>query len=274
MAWPILGQWRPRRQGNVFRATAPGDTTPISFRPEDPDADHLLTTANGVARDWQKKLGTDVRVVMGGSLVSRTLARTDTKPVDMDVRFLTDNPEHDYPKIEAATGLKLRKVIDVDEYPSGKSKGYLVEGPLTTNGVTFDVEGMVRTPSGHLGITKYYPKVMTPDELAAFRADKARLSSGEGANKADYKALKKRFLNEALRRVAALGGPKRVAGLPSMGESSRRGYAFASPPVALHPSWEVAAGPPSLRDIHFANASHDVDRRLRMTTTQRPAIGA
>jgi hypothetical protein len=125
------------RQGNIFRATAPGDTTPASFRPEDPDADHMLNTANGVARNWQSKLGTNVRVVMGGSLVSRTLARTDrSKPVDMDVRFLTDNPERDYPKIEAATGLKLRKVIDVDEYPSGKSKGYLVEGPLTSRSMS------------------------------------------------------------------------------------------------------------------------------------------
>jgi hypothetical protein len=111
---------------------------------------------------------------------------------------------------------------------------------------------------------------MTADELAAFRADKARLSG----DKPEYKALKKRFLNEALRRVAALGGPKRVAGLPAMGEAERVGSTFVSPSVAQHATWETSVAPPSLRDTHFSNASHDVDRRMGMRTVQSSAIGA
>jgi hypothetical protein len=69
----------------------------------------------------------------------------------MDVRFLTDNPERDYPKVEAVTGLKLRKTIGVADYPSGMSQGYMVEGPITRDGITFDVEAAVRTPACRMG---------------------------------------------------------------------------------------------------------------------------
>ena len=181
-------------EGGETARGPPGQVAP-------PSAEKLLSTANKVAADWQEKLGPDIKVVMGGSLVSRTFV-PDERPVDMDIRFLTDNPERDYPKVEAVTGLKLRKQRPVEDYPSGSSTAYLVEGPLTRDGVTFDVEAAVRTPA-YVGWARFYPQVLTPEELSAFRADKARLSG----NKEEYKALKARMLTEVKRRVDERGGP-------------------------------------------------------------------
>jgi hypothetical protein len=172
-------------------------------RPEEPDAGKMLSVANKVASEWQEKLGPDIKVVMGGSLVSRTYVRSrGDEPIDMDIRFLTDNPERDYPKVEAVTGLKLKKSRPMDNYPSGSAIGYLVEGPLTRDGITFDVEAAVRTPA-YVGWARFYPAVMTPDELAAFRADKARLKGDKEA----YKALKASTLKEVVKRVEDRGGP-------------------------------------------------------------------
>jgi hypothetical protein len=172
-------------------------------RPEEPDAGKMLSVANKVASEWQDRLGPDIKVVMGGSLVSRTYVRSrGDEPIDMDIRFLTDNPERDYPKVEAVTGLKLKKSRPMDNYPSGSATGYLVEGPLTRDGITFDVEAAVRTPA-YVGWARFYPAVMTPDELAAFRADKARLKGDKEA----YKALKASVLKEVMKRVEERGGP-------------------------------------------------------------------
>jgi N12 class adenine-specific DNA methylase len=191
-------------QGKIFRAAGP--KVPVKLRPEEPDAGKLISTANKVAGEWQDKLGPDIKVVMGGSLVSRTYARVrPNEPIDMDIRFLTKNPERDYPKVETVTGLKLRKTRPVDDYPSGSSKGFLVEGPFTRDGITFDVEAAVRTPS-YVGWARFYPKVLTADELSAFRGDKASLRG----NKEEYKALKGRMLKEVMRRVDEAGGPERV----------------------------------------------------------------
>jgi hypothetical protein len=154
-----------------------------------------------IAGDWQKKLaGLGVKVVMGGSLVSGLALPSAVH--DMDVRFLYDGDrESIVPDIEAATGLKFRKTIKIGGGDQGpESDAHMIEGKLTKDGVTFDVEGQLRN-TNYTGWAKYYPQVLSPAEMATARGKKMELRHDKKA----YKAYKQDLLAEVMKRVKEKG---------------------------------------------------------------------
>jgi predicted ABC-type ATPase len=107
------------------------------------------------------------------------------------------------PIIEATTGLKYRKTIQVGGGPDPVSDAYMIEGIIERNGVKLEVEGALRAASGYEGWARHYKSVLSPDELRIARARKAETSSGpEGRKSKEYKAYKHSLLVEVQKRVA------------------------------------------------------------------------
>lgn len=165
----------------------------------------FLNEVEALVAEWQKALGENVRVVLGGSLVSGLfILDEETKCIDVDVRFLTDAPESEElrQRVEAVTGLKYRKTITVNDWPTGTSTGVMVEGMLTHPELSLplDVEGCIRNPK-YVGWARFYQSVLSPDELSTFRRKKVELRH----NKAEYKKLKEQVRAEVARRCVERG---------------------------------------------------------------------
>ena len=159
-----------------------------------------LVAATKLAEKWQKKIGKKAEVVIGGSLVSGLWISKPGILPDLDIRFLSDRPKSIVKDVEEVTGLKLRKELQVGDYPSGSSTGYLIEGELDSDGITFDVEALVRNKA-YVGWGRFYPQVLTEDELEQFVKDKKRLRDDKKA----YKKMKEKMRSEVQKRVE-LGG--------------------------------------------------------------------
>ena len=157
--------------------------------------------ANDLVQEWQDKLTQlGVKVVMGGSLASGLALPRAVH--DMDVRFLYDGDRTAIvSKIEQATGLSFRKTITLAE---GKGRpgwdAHLLEGMLSLDGFTFEVEGALRN-SSYTGWAQYYPEVLSPKELADARQRKMELRE----DKAAYKAFKDELLRIVKQRMRAKG---------------------------------------------------------------------
>ena len=164
----------------------------------------ILARVQALAAEWQAALGADVKVVLGGSLVSDTFVNDGAKVVDVDIRFLVDDPEAPglITRVEAATGLRYRKTIAVADWPVGQSTGHMIEGILEVPGIDLpcEVEGCLRSRK-YVGWHQYYQLVFSADELAAFRADKLQLRS----DKAAYKARKFAMIEACKARALSNG---------------------------------------------------------------------
>lgn len=185
-------------QRSIFDAPIDEPSKPKAQAQDDGEVG--LKIALDLAKKWQDGLGDKVQVVMGGSLISGTFVQTGNDPIDMDVRFLSDNPESAIADVERVTGLKLRKTIQASNFPIGTSTAYMIEGFLNIDGKTIEVEGSLRSKA-YVGWANYYRKVFTPKELADFRADKLRLKGDKKA----YKARKNQMLETAQARAIARG---------------------------------------------------------------------
>jgi len=165
----------------------------------------MLSAVEALIAEWQSALGESVKVVLCGSLVSGLFILDDeTKMIDVDVRFLVENPEDEAlrQRVEAVTGLKYRKTITVNDWPTGTSTGVMVEGVLTVPelALPLDVEGCIRNPK-YVGWARFYQTVLTQDELSNFRRKKLELRH----NKAEYKKLKEEVRSEVARRCVERG---------------------------------------------------------------------
>lgn len=165
----------------------------------------ILRIVEDLAAQWQQALGSEVEVVLGGSLVSGLfILNEETEVIDGDFRFLTDNPtdENLRARIEALTGLKYRKTITVGDWPQGESQGVMVEGILEIPGLPLplEVEGCIRNRA-YVGWHRFYQDVLTEEELAAIRQKKIELRGDKKA----YKAYKSSIREEVVRRVIARG---------------------------------------------------------------------
>jgi hypothetical protein len=160
-----------------------------------------LVTVEALISQWQEALGNSVQVLLGGSLVSGLFVFDDeTQVIDVDVRFLVENPEDELlrQRIEQVTSLRYRKTIPVSDWPSGQSVGVMVEGILEIPGLTLplEVEGCIRNPR-YVGWARFYTLVLTEEELAKIRQRKAELRN----DKKVYKAYKESIRQEVQRRV-------------------------------------------------------------------------
>lgn len=156
---------------------------------------NILIAVEARIATWQHQLP-DCSVVLGGSLVSGLFVLEGASVIDADVRFLVPEPSRALADhIASVTGLAYRKEIPVADWHGVGQKetmsiGYMVEGVVDLGlPLPVEVEGCVRNPS-YVGWAKYYPLVLTQEELAQFRADKVRLRD----DKAAYKALKQAML--------------------------------------------------------------------------------
>lgn len=164
----------------------------------------MLGAVEALVATWQAKLGSDVQIVLGGSLVSDTFVIEGAKVVDVDVRFLVVDSEASglVERIEAVTGLKYRKTIQVGDWPSGTSVGHMIEGFLQVHGIDLpcEVEGCLRNRK-YVGWHQFYQQVFSAEELADFRAQKLSLRGDKKA----YKALKSAMREECVRRAVEKG---------------------------------------------------------------------
>lgn len=161
---------------------------------------NATATATAIVQKWATALP-EMEVVLGGSLVNGLAILVDGQPIDMDVRFLSDDlSETSVKRIEETTGLKFRKTIKVADYPSGQSDGHMVEGDLEVDGTLFEVEACLRNRS-YVGWGKYYTLVLSDSELKKFREDKERLMDDKTA----YKAAKAAMLKVVQSRVLEQG---------------------------------------------------------------------
>jgi len=153
---------------------------------------------------WQKAIGDRAEVVLGGSLVSGLFIYEGARVVDVDVRFLVDDPTAPgiVEIIENITGLSFRKTIQVNDWPTGKSLGVMVEGIITVPEcpLPLEVEGCIRNRA-YVGWARFYREVLTLTELAEFRQAKLDLREDKRA----YKALKAFWRQEVERRALAAG---------------------------------------------------------------------
>ncbi|HRH32817.1 MAG TPA: helicase-related protein [bacterium] len=177
----------------------------------------ILKKIQALIADWQERLGDGVKIILGGSLVSDLfILDHETKVIDVDVRFLVNNPEDEKlrVKIESVTGLKYRKTISVADWPTGSSAAVMVEGVLTIPGVglPLDIEGCIRNPK-YVGWAQYYRQVLTPEELESFRQQKSMLRH----NKAEYKNLKSKIRQMVEDRCLATGIIKKNQNGKSLG---------------------------------------------------------
>lgn len=165
---------------------------------------NVLVVVEKMIAQWQDALGTEVEVCLGGSLVSGLFILEGADVIDVDVRFLTDDPMSESLRfrIEQITGLAFRKVISVNDWPCGASQGVMIEGKLQHPEIALmlDVEGCLRNRA-YVGWARFYQLVLTPDELAEIRSEKLRLRGDKSA----YKALKSRWRDEVERRAIACG---------------------------------------------------------------------
>ena len=167
--------------------------------------DNILSIVETLVARWQETLGDAVEVILGGSLVSGLLIMDEeTETIDMDVRFLTERPldEDLRSHIEAVTGLRYRKTITVNDWPTGMSEAVMVEGFLSVDGLDLplEVEGCIRN-TRYVGWARFYKTVFSADELEEFRAAKIRLRHV----KAEYKRLKTRMVEEVKKRCFEQG---------------------------------------------------------------------
>jgi hypothetical protein len=162
----------------------------------------LLRAIEVLIATWQAELGSDVAVTLGGSLVSDTFVVEGAKVIDVDVRFLVENPDAPglIERIERVTGLRYRKTIQVADWPAGTSTGHMIEGFLDVPGLPLpaEVEGCLRNRR-YVGWHRYYQAVFSPAELAAFRADKLLLRGDKTA----YKGRKSAMIEECKTRAIA-----------------------------------------------------------------------
>jgi len=165
----------------------------------------ILAVVSALIAEWQRALGDKVEVVLGGSLVSGLFILEGAESVDVDVRFLTDDPLNEglRRRIESVTALAFRKQITVNDWPSGsQSPGVMVEGKLTHPelALPLDVEGCIRNRA-YVGWARFYRTVFSPAELEEMLARKLALR----ADKKAYKAFKSGVISEAQRRCLELG---------------------------------------------------------------------
>jgi hypothetical protein len=164
----------------------------------------MLEKIEHLIAEWQEALGNQVQVLLGGSLVSGLFVTEGAEVIDVDVRFLVDDPQDEQirQQIEAVTGLVYRKTIPVADWPSGESLGVMVEGKLTHPELPLplDVEGCIRNKA-YIGWAKFYRLVLTETELADLLRRKAELRSDKKA----YKAFKSEIRDEVERRAIAAG---------------------------------------------------------------------
>ena len=212
-----------------------------------------------MADDWQQAIGPGIKVVLGGSLVSKAFVQTGNDPIDLDIRFLTDDPASDYPKVEAATGLTLRKQLQVIDHPAGTSTAFMVEGAVTRDGITYDVEAAVRTPA-YSGVAQLYSQVLTEREQGLFRADKALLKGDKKA----YKALKVAVIEEVKARAQERGLASKM---------SRRIDRSAKDDGFLTP-WQLEHAPFVLRELDMKVREASRLRRDRRDAAAQSPAGA
>jgi len=155
---------------------------------------------------WQKNLGDEVEVVLGGSLASDLFIFDEgTKVVDVDIRFLVDDPEDESvrKKIEAVTGLVYRKTITVEDWPSNSpSIGIMVEGKIEMANIPLplDIEGCIRNRK-YVGWARFYRTVLSLEEIEDFIERKKLLRE----NKAEYKKMKAEIRELVERRCVERG---------------------------------------------------------------------
>ena len=164
-----------------------------------------LKIAEKLVGDWREQLGSDVEVVLGGSLLSGLfVASEDTKVIDMDVRFLTDTPDDVQlrEKITQVTGLTYRKTITVVDWPEGTSSAHMLEDVREVDGLSLplEIEGCLRNRN-YVGWAKYWPQVLSEEELDDVRRKKQELRHDKQA----YKAYKDGILAEVKKRVVERG---------------------------------------------------------------------
>lgn len=154
-----------------------------------------------ILRSWRRALP-GIDVVLGGSLVSGTFVFDGAETVDVDVRFLADEPSSGLAqRVAAATGLSVRKTIQVNDWPDGTSTAWQIEGILNVPGLPpLDIEGSLRNRA-YVGWASMYRKVLTPDELSTFVNAKQEMRG----DKAAYKALKQDMLRKVRDRAVARG---------------------------------------------------------------------
>jgi len=165
----------------------------------------ILLLVERLMAKWQEVIGESVEVVLGGSLVSGLLLLDEeTKVIDVDVRFLTDDPTNEElrRKVEEVTSLQYRKTIQVGDWPNGESTGIMVEGflQLPECPLPLEVEGCIRSKK-YVGWHRFYKTVLTEQELEECRQRKQELRHDKKA----YKAFKAEVRKEVERRCLERG---------------------------------------------------------------------
>jgi hypothetical protein len=157
-----------------------------------------LDRVQEIIADWQAHLPA-CTLVLGGSLVSGLFVQdASTRAYDVDLRFLTDDPLSDplREQIEQVTGLRYKKPLIVDDWPTGQSQAVMVEGEIDAGlDLPLEIEGCIRNRK-YVGWARFYPVVLSQEELDAFKQQKMALKE----NKPAYKAMKKAMLHEVQQR--------------------------------------------------------------------------
>jgi hypothetical protein len=166
----------------------------------------VLEIVNSLIVKWQAQLP-NCQLILGGSLVSGLFVRDETTTsYDVDLRFLVDEVPLDptsplLREVTDVTGLKYRKTINVEDWPSGQSKGMMVEGFVDVGlDLPLEIEGCIRNKK-YVGWARFYPVVLSPQELLEFRQQKILLR----ADKEAYKRLKKNMLTTVKERCIERG---------------------------------------------------------------------
>lgn len=164
----------------------------------------ILAAIETLIAQWGDELGSDFQLVLGGSLVSDTFVSEGATEVDVDLRFLVNDPAEPglVEKVETVTGLHLKKTIEAADWPGGKSAAFMIEGKMELPEIPLplDIEGCLRNRR-YVGWHRYYRAVFSAEELAEFRADKIRLRD----EKLEYKARKSQMRDECQRRAIEMG---------------------------------------------------------------------
>jgi hypothetical protein len=132
----------------------------------------ILPRIRMMMAEWQAKLGDVVKLDLDGSILSDTFIFEGAKVIDIDLRFLADLPQAPglREQIEAATGLRFRKSITVNDWPEGTSTAHLLEGQLTIpeSTIPIEVEGCLRNRRA-INWHAIYLHVFTPQELNRYK---------------------------------------------------------------------------------------------------------
>lgn len=156
----------------------------------------IIEIITPIIDEWQRKLGTLVDIVLGGSLVSKTLVLDGSRTIDVDIRFLADDPDAPglIETIEYVTGLTYRKSIKLKE----GNKSHMLEAILYVEGLPLplEIEGQLRDKR-YIGWHKFYQQVFSSAQLDEFKERKKR-----SKDKVDeYKTLKNDMRTECERRL-------------------------------------------------------------------------